>query len=101
MYGFIKKVFSTVLMVLSCFVCTTILRCISVVIEEVNIAGKSKDKCISCIFYTVLFSIFFTISIRIGVYFIYCKSWIIMKKMSLNMIIATIQKIINHIKWKQ
>ena len=73
MFGFIKKIFLTGLMVLSSFVSTTILSCISVIIEEVKIAGKNKDKCSSCILYIVLFSIFFTISIGIDVYFIYCK----------------------------
>ena len=41
--------------------------------EEVKIVGKNEDKCSSCILYIVLFSIFFTISIGIDVYFIYCK----------------------------
>ena len=67
MFGFIKKIFLTGLMVLSSFVSTTILSCISVIIEEVKIAGKNKDKCSSCILYIVLFSIFFTISMGIGV----------------------------------
>ena len=60
-------------MVLSSLVSTNILSCISIIIEEVKIAGKNKDKCSSCILYIVLFSIFLTISIRTGVYFIYCK----------------------------
>ena len=73
MFGFIKKIFLTGLMVLSNLVSTTILSCISIIIEEVKIAGKNKDKCSSCILYIVLFSIFFTISNGIDVYFIYCK----------------------------
>ena len=32
-----------------------------------------KNKCSSCTLYIVLFSIFFTISIRIGIYFVYYK----------------------------
>ena len=36
-------------------------------------AGTNKDKYSSCLLYIVLFPIFFTISIGIGVYFIYCK----------------------------
>ena len=43
------------------------------IVEEVKIAGKNEDKCRSCILYIVLFSIFFTISIGIGVYIAYYK----------------------------
>ena len=73
MFGFIKKIFLTGSMVLSSLASATILSCILVIIEKVKIAGKNKDKCSSGILYIVLFSIFFTISIEIGVYFIYCK----------------------------
>ena len=41
--------------------------------EEVKILDKSEDKCSSCILYIVLFSIFFTINVGIGAYFVYCK----------------------------
>ena len=61
------------LMVLSSLVNTTTLSFISIIIEEVKIVGKNEDKCSSCILYIVLFSIFFTISIGVGVYFVYCK----------------------------
>ena len=40
-------------------------------IYELEIANKPKHKCSSCIPYIVLFSIFFTISIGIGSYFVY------------------------------
>ena len=73
MFGFIKKIFLTGLMVLSNLVSTTILSCISIIFEEVEITGKNKDKCSSCILYIVLFSIFFTISIGIATYFVYYK----------------------------
>ena len=43
------------------------------IIEEVKIVGENKNKCGSCIFYMVSFSIFFTISIEIGVCFAYYK----------------------------
>ena len=43
------------------------------IVEEVKIVGKNGDKCSSYILYIVLFSIFFTISIGIGVYFVYYK----------------------------
>ena len=43
------------------------------IIEEVKIVSENKNKCSPCIFYIVLFSIFFTISIGIGVYFVYYK----------------------------
>ena len=61
------------LMVLSSLVNTTTLSFISIIIEEVKIVGKNEDKCSSCILYVVLFSIFFTISIEIGVYLVYCQ----------------------------
>ena len=41
--------------------------------EEVKILDKSEDKCSSCIFYIVLFSISFTINIGIATFFIYYK----------------------------
>ena len=61
------------LMVLSSLVNATTLSFISIIIEEVKIVGKNEDKCSSCILYIVLFSIFFTISIEIGVYLVYCQ----------------------------
>ena len=39
--------------------------------EEVEIVSESKNKCNSCILYVVLLSIFFTINIAIGAYFVY------------------------------
>ena len=42
-------------------------------IEEVKIISESKTKFNSCILYIVLFSIFFTINVGIGPYFIYYK----------------------------
>ena len=42
-------------------------------VKEVKIVSENKNKCSSCILYTVLFSIFFTITIGIGVYFVYYK----------------------------
>ena len=42
-------------------------------VEEVKIVGENKNKCSSCILYIVLLSIFFTISIGIGVYFVCYK----------------------------
>ena len=49
-------------------------ECIETV-EEVKVANKNKhkNKCSSCILYLVLFSIFFTIIIRIGAYLVYYK----------------------------
>ena len=44
----------------------TLAECNSV--EDKN---KHKNKCSSCVLYTVLFSLIFTISIGIGTYFIY------------------------------
>ena len=42
-------------------------------IDEVKIVSESKNKCNSCILYIVLFSIFFTINVGIGAYFVYYK----------------------------
>ena len=42
-------------------------------VKEVKIVSENKNKCSSCILYTVLFSIFFTLTIGIGVYFVYYK----------------------------
>ena len=39
--------------------------------EEVEIVSESKNKCNSCILCVVLLSIFFTINIAIGAYFVY------------------------------
>ena len=41
--------------------------------EGVKIVSESKNKCNSCILYIVLFSIFFTINVKIGAYFVYYK----------------------------
>ena len=42
-------------------------------IDEVRIVSESKNKCNYCIFYIVLFSIFFTINVGIAAYFVYYK----------------------------
>ena len=49
-------------------------------IDEIKITSKNEheNKCGSCIVYIVLFSIFFTISIGIGVYFVYSR-WCLKK----------------------
>ena len=41
--------------------------------EEVKMVSESNNKCNSCIFYIVLFSIFFIINVGIGTYFVYYK----------------------------
>ena len=72
-------------------------------IEEVKIASKNehKNKCSSCILYIVLFSIFFTINIGIGVYFGYYK-YINHNKENLCKYDYVYQKIyINRIKWEK
>ena len=42
-------------------------------IDEVKIVSESKNKYKSCILYILLFSIFFTINVGIGAYFVYFK----------------------------
>ena len=41
--------------------------------EEVKILDKTEDKCSSCILYILLFSVLFTINVRIGAYFAYFR----------------------------
>ena len=48
-------------------------ECTANIDEEVKIVSESKIKCNSCILYIVLFSIFFTINVKIGAYFVYYK----------------------------
>ena len=48
-------------------------KCDENINEKVEIVSDSKTKCNSCIFYIVLFSIFFTICVGIGDYFVYYK----------------------------
>ena len=43
------------------------------IVKEVKIVKENKNKCTVCVFYIVLFSIFFAINIGIGVYFVYYK----------------------------
>ena len=61
--------------------------------------NENSYKCNSCILYIVLFSIFFTINVGIGAYFVYYKYVDRNKKMFLDKIMSTKQKIIN-IKWE-
>ena len=48
-------------------------ECNETVDEEVKILDNNENKCNSCILYIVLFSIFFTINVGIGAYFVYYK----------------------------
>ena len=43
------------------------------IVQEVKTLDKNEDKCSSCILYIALFSIFFTINVRIAIYFVYYK----------------------------
>ena len=60
--------------------------------------SENKNKCSSCILYTVLFSIFFTINVEIATSFVYYKYRNHNKELFLNMIASIMQKIINCIK---
>ena len=55
---------------------------------------KNSYKCNSCILYIVLFSIFFTINVGIGVYFAYYK-YTNRNKMFLNIMIMFIKQQFN------
>ena len=48
-------------------------QCTETIAEEVKVLDKNEGKCNSCILYIVLFSIFFTINVGIGAYFVYYK----------------------------
>ena len=72
-------------------------ECTETIDEEVKILDKNEDKCNSCILYIVLFSIFFTINVGIGAYFVYYKYINRNKKMFLNIMIKFIMyKIIKY-----
>ena len=67
-------------------------------IDEVKIASENehKKKCGSCRLYIVLFSIIFTISIGIDKLILFTtNTWVVIKKMFLNMIKSIKQQIIN------
>ena len=68
-------------------------------IDEVKIVSESKNQCSSCILYIALFSIFFTINVGIGAYFIYYKYLNLHKKMFLDMIMSIKQQFTKLIKW--
>ena len=70
-------------------------ECTETTDEEVKILDKNENKCSSYILYIMLFSIFFTINVGIGAYFVYYKYVNRNKKMLLNMIMFIKQKIIN------
>ena len=63
-------------------------------IEEVKIPSENehKNKCSSCTLYIVLFSIFFAIRIGIGTYFVTTNTWIVIKKLLLDMIMSIKQQ---------
>ena len=43
------------------------------IVQEVKILDKNEDKYSSCILYIALVLIFFTINVRIAIYFVYYK----------------------------
>ena len=63
-------------------------------IDEVKIPSENehKNKCSSCTLYIVLFSIFFAINIGIGTYFVTTNTWIVIKKLPLDMIMSIKQQ---------
>ena len=64
--------------------------------------NENKYKCNSCILYIVLFSIFFTIDVGIGAYFVYYKYMNRnFKKMFVNVMILFIKPKIINIKWEK
>ena len=71
---------------------TLVDECTENIDEEVKILDKNGDKYNSCILYIVLFSIFFTINVGIGAYFVYYKYMNRNKKMFLNIKIMFIKQ---------
>ena len=63
-------------------------------IDEVKIPSENEheNKCSSCTLYIVLFSIFFAINIGIGTYFVTTNTWIVIKKLLLDMIMSIKQQ---------
>ena len=63
-------------------------------IDEVKIPSENehKNKCSSCTLYIVLFLIFFAINIGIGTYFVTTNTWIVIKKLLLDMIMSIKQQ---------
>ena len=63
-------------------------------IDEVKIPSENehKNKRSSCTLYIVLFSIFFAINIGIGTYFVTTNTWIVIKKLLLDMIMSIKQQ---------
>ena len=75
-------------------------ECTESVDEEAEIIDINKNKCNSSIVHIVLFSIFFTINVGIGVYFAYYKHVNCNKKIFLGMIIFIKQQFTKLIKWE-
>ena len=75
-------------------------ECTESVDEEVEIIDINKNKCNSSIVHIVLFSIFFTINVGIGVYFAYYKHVNRNKKIFLDMIMFIKQQFTKLIKWE-
>ena len=67
-------------------------ECTETVDKEGKIPDNNENKCNSCILYIVLFSIFFTINVGIGAYFVYYKYMNRNKKMFLNIKIMFIKQ---------
>ena len=63
--------------------------------------NENKHKCNSCVLYIVLFSIFSTIDVVIGAYFVYYKYMNRNKKMFLNVMIMFMKPKIINIKWEK
>ena len=76
-------------------------ECTESVDEEVEIINSNKNKCNSSIVHIVLFSIFFTINVGIGVFFAYYKHVNCNKKIFPDMIMFIKQQFTKLIKWEK
>ena len=71
-------------------------------LTKITLAENEKSyKSNSSILYIVLFSIFFTINVGIGAYFVYYKYTNHNKKMFLDIMIKFIKEKIINIKWEK
>ena len=63
-------------------------------VELHSTENENKNKCSCCTLYIVLFSIVSTISIGIATYLFTAHTWVVIKKMFLNIIMSIKQQII-------
>ena len=76
-------------------------ECNETIDEEVEIIDNNKIKYNSCLVYIVLFSIFFTIIVGMVLILLTINTWIVIKKIFLDMIMIIKQQITKLITWEK